>query len=172
MANDKKTTSVSISFTTSAETVGAILDAEVKDEDQPDGDTSFVFGDDAYYRVYTYNIDSYSVELSDPNGADHSSGSGTEEDITEVITWTYDKESSVQYPIKNDSIKSIEWLSKDQPSGYTVAGKTIKVSEEGLFVAKVTYDADYDLRYISGIQEPSVDLGDEGYPVIVYIVED
>lgn len=167
MADQMQSTNVSITFKTAA-AAGSILKAEVTEEDNGGESGNFPFGSDVYYRLYKHNVGGYNVNLSDSGASDYNAGSGTKTGIEEYITFVNEKEASTSYPINSGTL-SFTPMGGVSMTMESAEADTVRLEDKVVGVAKVTYDSDYDLRYISGVSEPSNYIEGEGYPVVVFI---
>ncbi len=165
--NEMQSTNVSITFKTAA-AAGSILQAEVSEEDNGGETGDFTFGTDVYYRLYKHNVEKYTVNLSDSGASDNSAGSGTKTDIEEYITFANEKEASTSYPIDSGTL-TLTPMGGVSMTMESAEGDAVRLKEKVTGVAKVKYSSSYDLRYISGVTEPSNYIEGEGYPVIVFI---
>lgn len=150
--------SISISFVTAGAADGEVLAAEL-DSEKNGNKTQFLYGEKAYFRVYTYP-ESMGLTITESDGHVTSEGSGTV-DEEENIVFTNSNEGSCSKPVS--SITSSKWLGNSLGS-VSAAGTKIKTSSKGVAVLKLNYRANFK-RYALSLSAKA----DDSYTVVVYI---
>lgn len=155
---------------------GSTLDLEVNEEDQSDGDTSFIFGDTAFYRVYKGSrISGLNVIVSDGDEAQVSTGNTTMIE-NEVITFVNSNTANTQYPINGIFSATLlggtgaGTLSWTAGSAQVTGSKANSDTNPIVGVYSVSYQTKYDKRKLSGVTAPSGWPADVAYPVVVVVV--
>lgn len=152
--------SLTVSFVTSSEQASqdATIDVSL-DSSRNDGKTQFLYGEKAYYKVYTYPI-SASITQVQSDGLITIEGSEYET-INDIINFANTNESSVSYPVNN--IVSTDWFGTSL-GAVSSTGKTITSSQSGVGVLKISYRT-YFRRYAISVPTKS----ETTYNVLVYI---
>lgn len=150
--------SISISFVTSEVAAGEALVVEL-DAEKNEDKTQFLYGEKAYFRVYTYPGD-MDLTITESDGTITLEGSGESEE-EEDIAFANVSEGSCSKPVK--SITSSKWLGNSLGS-VSAEGTKITTSKEGVAVLKLKYKADFR-RYALSLSTKEED----SYTVIVYI---
>lgn len=169
--------SLTISFVATA-SGDQFIDLEL-DDDLNNEKTSFLFGETAFFRVFT-NCSTVDFYLSE--GSISSVGSGSIE-MTEVITFTEPPESaggkasdntaSLSHPAKSGTFSATK-LGSGTGCGtlsIDVANtKQVNASLAGPGAYLVSYTSDYSVKKIVGPNMPSGWDIEESYPVVVLAV--
>ena len=129
------------------------------DSDRNDGETRFLFGSKAYYRIFK-SPDTLVIIQTQSAGVITDEGSGTEE-VTSYITFANTNKGTLTYPL--ESIVSAEWLGNDL-GALSYIGNIVTSSQSGIGVLKVVYNAAFTRHAIS----VNVD-GVTEYAVLIYI---
>jgi hypothetical protein len=157
-------TAITVTFVTEDELTDAegniytSLQVEL-DSDRNEGETRFLFGSKAYYRIFKSPTDLV-IAQTQSDGIITSEGVGTEE-ITEYITFADTNKGTIGYPL--DSIVSAAWLGNDL-GALSYVGNIVTASQTGVGVLKVVYNAIFTRHAIS----VNVD-GETEYAVLIYI---
>lgn len=129
------------------------------DSDRNEGETRFLFGSKAYYKIFKSPTDLIIVQTQS-DGVITDEGAGTEE-VTIYITFANTNKGTLNYPL--DSIVSAEWLGNDL-GALSYTGNIVTSSKSGVGVLKVVYNAIFTRHAISvnadGVTE---------YAVLIYI---
>jgi hypothetical protein len=172
---------ITISFTSvvvgeDGDDPAATIELEVNELDQADGDTTFLFGDTAIYRVFKGSkIDSITAVVSAGTEASVSVNN-TAEIVDEVITFINTNTANTKYPI--DSGFSATLMGGvgvgaiSTTSGSSLLTGSASISEENpiIGVYLVTYTTKFDKRSLSSVAMPDGWPDGEAYPVMVFVV--
>lgn len=150
--------SINITFVTSEVAVGEALVVEL-DAEKNENKTQFLYGEKAYFRVYTYP-ESMPITITESDGNITLEGSGTSEEEEQII-FPKTKEGLCSKPVK--SITSSKWFGNSLGS-VSAEGTKISVPSEGVAVLKLKYKADFK-RYALSLTSKD----EESYTVIVYV---
>lgn len=150
--------SISITFVTEKVAAGEALVVEL-DTEKNDDKTQFLYGEKAYFKIYTFPEDMVLV-VTPSDGDITLEGSGESEE-EEVVLFTNVSESSCSKPVS--SITDSKWLGTSLGS-VSAVGQKITVSSEGVAVLNLEYKAKFR-RYALSLSEKEEDE----YVVIVYI---
>lgn len=129
------------------------------DSDRNEGETRFLFGSKAYYKIFKSPTDLVIVQVQS-DGVITDEGVGTEE-VTEYITFANTNKATINYPL--DSVVSAEWAGNDL-GALSYTGNVITSSQVGVGVLKVVYNVIFTRHAISVNVE-----GVETYAVLIYI---
>ena len=166
---------ITISFSATTSSSDTYIELELDDE-QNNEESTFLFGDDAYYRIFT-NCEEWESFPSSGNITDH--GTGTK-DVEETITFTQppeemggsakDNTATLSHTPKEGTFtatrvsdSSCGAISLDE-----VDPQTVKASQAGVAVYKVTYQSDFFSQSIT-VDQPSEWPNDEDFPVVVVV---
>lgn len=152
-----------------------LLSLEVLGEDQPDGDTTFYFGDSPVFRQYkTPSVSVQERIISDNRAAVSAAGSGVVEVEKEIVTFANSNKATTRYPIKDGTLSVV-------PVGGTIGNSFAKTGpteimatnpankDRPIGVCMVSYRSDYTKWRLSGVQPPTGWPAGEQYPVLVYV---
>ncbi len=161
--------SIAITFTAVGEGSNQII-IEL-DEKRNKGKARFVYGDKAYFRIYTPQGVKYSIHSTDGKISKVASFSSTEEELAQFIQ---DRDVNLQKPI--GSIISTKWfgnsLDDTKHGGKIVKKDTFTIecptqpnpSTGAIGIVDVKYSSHYDLYYITLTKKDEPE-----YPVLVVV---
>jgi len=153
--------SITITFTKVGE--GAENIVIELDEEKNKGKARFVYGDKAYFRVYSEG--NYKINSTDGSVVKVGSISSTEEEFVQFVD---SKQVKVSKPI--NSLLSTNWFGKSLGNITKTDTFTLECSEDvdpssgKIGIAKVKYASRYDLYYITLPKKPQPE-----YPVLVVV---
>ena len=150
--------SISIVFVTKEVAAGEALVVDL-DKEKNEDKTQFVYGDRAYFRIYTYPEDMELI-ITESDGHVSSQGSGESEEEA-FIVFKDTSEGSCSKPVS--TLISSKWLGNSLGS-ISIEGTKITASSKGVAVLKLKYKADFR-RYALGLSSK----GEDTYTVVVYI---
>ena len=168
--------SLTINFTTTTGSVDQFIDIDL-DDDLNNEKSTFLFGDTAYFRVFT-NCSTLSFY---PSESSVSSNGTKTADSEEYISFTQppataggiasENTASVSYPINSGTLTATK-IAGDcgSLSVDAVDTKQINASKAGVAVYKVEYESDYKSYSIGGISAPPGWVDDSTYPVVIVVV--
>lgn len=157
-------TAITVTFVTEDElededgNVYTSLQADL-DSEANDGETRFLFGSKAYYRIFKSPTDLVVAQVQSA-GVITDEGNGTDE-ITEYITFANTNRGRIGYPL--ESVVSAEWLGNDL-GALSYVGNIVTSSQVGVGVLKVVYNVIFTRHSISANAE-----GETEYAVLIYI---
>jgi len=129
------------------------------DSDRNDGETRFLFGSKAYYKIFKSPSDLIIAQVQSA-GIITDEGVGTEE-VTENIAFANTNKGTISYPL--NSLVSADWLGNDL-GALAYVGNIVTASQSGVGVLKLVYNTSFTRHAIS----VNVD-GVETYAVLIYI---
>lgn len=152
------------------------LELEVNETDQADGDTNFIFGDTAFYRVYKGSrISGLNVIVSDGDEAAVSIGNIALIE-NEVVSFVNSNTANTQYPIDGNFTATLiggtgaGTLSWTAGSAQVTGSKANSDTDPIVGVYLVSYQTRYDKRKLSGVSAPAGWPADVAYPVVVVVI--
>lgn len=174
MANASTTITFKSKVSEEEKDAGETITMEVVPEDQEDGDTDFLFGDTAWFRVYT-NLE-YNVSSSD--GDVEPTGVGTPKEQTideEKITFADEATGSTQKSIKpGTAVTLVKSSGKVLGEGSlssieATGGNGIKLNVPFLGTVTVSYTTAFYKHSLSNVDMPEGydEEENENYDVIV-----
>ena len=152
------------------------INLEVNEADQADGDTTFLFGDTAIYRVYKGSRIA-SISVINSAGTERMVSIRNTAAITdEIVTFVASNTANTQYPIDNGltatlvggaGVGSISWT-----VGSSLLTGSLPNSETSPLVGVylVSYTTRFDKRSLSSVTSPVGWPADKAYPVVVVVV--
>jgi len=172
---------ITISFTSvvtgaDGEDTDSTIDLEVNEADQADGDTTFLFGDTAIYRVYKGSRIA-SISVINSAGTEKGVSTGNTAVITdEVVTFVASNTANTQHIVDSGltatlvggaGVGSISWT-----AGSSLLTGSLSDSETSPLVGVylVSYTTRFDKRSLSNVTSPAGWPADEEYPVVVVVV--
>lgn len=156
-------TQTTITFSSETSGVGGAGESiQVRmDETANGGKTSFLYGDKAFFQLYTYP-ENMTLTITPSDGSVSDEGSGVGE-LEEIITFANTDEASVAYPLA--SIVSTEWLGRSLGAITKGESAQIKAAQKGVGVLRIKYKANFIRKALTlGFKDEA------SYPVIVHIL--
>jgi hypothetical protein len=163
--------SLTINFSTysSSSTTGDIDLSVGLDEALNGGKTSFVFGDTAYFQIFT-NATTIKIHKSIGTVTDNGTGQIA---MSEMLAF-----NGVPGSDPADNTANLTYTPKGAVTfkviaggagAFSVSGSTVQASQAGLAVVQADYDAEYLSKSISGVNKPANWPDDITYPVVVVV---
>lgn len=163
MAN-RTTTTITFTTQTLGGTAGSGGNIAIElDSDKNNSKGQFFSGDTVFFRVYTSPLDMLLTANSSAGSV--AIGQTFTGEVKETVTFANEKEASLRFLA--NSIKSYRWLGADLGTP-ALNGNLVNLSEPGIGVLEITYDATYREGSLSGVSIPA---GIQQFPVVVVIAE-